>query len=111
MEAAGSVIDVGEGVHGLLPGDRVAYLGPVPGAYCGVRNVPASWLVPLPAAIDDETAAAVLLKGLTADYLLRDLGHVRPRALAGTCCRRRGGAAVVRLGAPPGRHRDRHRVQ
>ncbi|MFZ9638461.1 MAG: SRPBCC family protein [Hylemonella sp.] len=80
MEAAGSVIDVGEGVHGLLPGDRVAYLGPVPGAYCGVRNVPASWLVPLPAAIDDETAAAVLLKGLTADYLLRDLGHVRPGA-------------------------------
>ncbi len=41
MEAAGSVIDVGADVSGLLPGDRVAYLGPVPGAYCGVRCVPA----------------------------------------------------------------------
>jgi NADPH:quinone reductase len=77
MEAAGSVLDVGEGVHGLLPGDRVAYLGPVPGSYCTVRNVPADWVVPLPAAVDDDTAAALLLKGLTAHYLVHDLGHVR----------------------------------
>jgi NADPH2:quinone reductase len=77
MEAAGSVLDVGEGVTGLLPGDRVAYLGPVPGAYASVRNVPAAWVVRLPAAIEDDVAAAWLLKGLTADYLLRDLGHVR----------------------------------
>ncbi len=76
MEAAGSVLDVGPGVTGLLPGDRVAYLGPAPGAYCGVRCVPADWVVRLPAAVEDETAAALLLKGLTADYLLRDLGHV-----------------------------------
>jgi len=77
MEAAGTVLDVGDGVTGLLPGDRVAYLGPVPGAYASVRNVPAAWVVRLPAAIEDDVAAAWLLKGLTADYLLRDLGHVR----------------------------------
>ena len=77
MEAAGSVIDVGEGVHGFMPGDRVAYMGPQPGAYCSVRSVPAAWLVRLPAAVEDSTAAALLLKGITADYLLRDLGHVR----------------------------------
>jgi NADPH:quinone reductase len=80
MEAAGGVIDCGEGVHGFLNGDRVAYLGPVPGAYAGVRNVPAGWLVRLPPAIDDSLAAAVLLKGLTADCLLHDLGRVRPGA-------------------------------
>ncbi len=78
MEAAGSVLDTGPNVNGLLPGDRVAYLGPVPGAYCGVRNVPADWVVRLPAAVESETAAALLLKGLTADFLLRDLGHVGP---------------------------------
>ena len=78
MEAAGSVIDVGPGVTGLMAGDRVAYLGPLPGAYCSVRNVPAAWVVRLPPAVDDDTAAALLLKGLTADMLLRDLGRVRP---------------------------------
>jgi len=78
MEAAGSVIDCGPGVHGFFAGDRVAYLGPVPGAYCSVRSVPADWVVRLPSAVDDETAAALLLKGLTADMLLRDLGHVGP---------------------------------
>ena len=77
MEAAGSVLDVGPQVGGLLPGDRVAYLGPLPGAYCGVRCVPAEWVVRLPAAIEDEVAAALLLKGITADYLLRDLGRVQ----------------------------------
>jgi NADPH:quinone reductase-like Zn-dependent oxidoreductase/uncharacterized protein YndB with AHSA1/START domain len=76
MEAAGSVLDVGANVNGLLPGDRVAYLGPVPGAYCGIRSVPADWVVRLPPAVEDDTAAALLLKGITADFLLRDLGHV-----------------------------------
>jgi NADPH:quinone reductase len=77
MEAAGTVLDVGEGVHSFMPGDRVAYLGPVPGAYCSVRCVPAAWLVRLPPAVEDISAAALLLKGLTADCVLRDLGHVR----------------------------------
>jgi len=77
MEAAGSVLDTGSGASTFLPGDRVAYLGPSPGAYCSVRSVPADWVVRLPPEVDDEMAAALLLKGLTADYLLRDLGHVR----------------------------------
>ena len=78
MEAAGSVIDVGPGVNSLLPGDRVAYLGPRPGAYGSVRSVPAAWVVRLPPGVEDDTAAALLLKGLTADMLLRDLGRVGP---------------------------------
>jgi NADPH2:quinone reductase len=77
MEAAGTIVDVGPRTNGLLPGDRVAYLGAVPGAYCSVRTVPADWVVRLPAEIDDELAAATLLKGITADVLLRDLGRVR----------------------------------
>jgi NADPH:quinone reductase len=76
MEAAGTVLDVGDGVHGIMPGDRVAYLGPMPGAYCNVRCVPADWVLRLPARIEDHIAAATLLKGATADYLLRDLGRV-----------------------------------
>ena len=77
MEAAGTVVDVGANVNGVLPGDRVAYLGAQPGAYCSMRTVPAEWVVRLPAAVEDEVAAATLLKGITADFLLRDLGHVR----------------------------------
>ncbi len=76
MEAAGTVIDTGAGVSNLLPGDRVAYIGPVPGAYCGIRCVPADWVVRLPAAVEDETAAALLVKGITAEFLLHELGHV-----------------------------------
>jgi len=77
MEAAGTVVDVGANVNGFLPGDRVAYLGPQPGAYCSMRTVPAEWVVRLPPGVEDETAAAMLLKGITADFLLRDLGHAR----------------------------------
>ena len=76
MEAAGTVIDVGDKVGGLLPGDRVAYLYGMPGAYCTVRTVPADRCVRLPAQIEDDQAAALLLKGITADYLLRDLGRI-----------------------------------
>jgi len=76
MEAAGSVLDIGSGVTGLLPGDRVASIGPVPGAYSSVRTVPADWVVRLPPAVEDEVAAALLLKGLTAHYLLHDLGRI-----------------------------------
>ena len=78
MEAAGTVIDACDAVGDFLPGDRVAYLGPTPGAYASVRTVPARWLVRLPPELSDETAAALLLKGLTADMLLRDLGRVGP---------------------------------
>ncbi len=78
MEAAGVVTDVGPDVQGFAPGDRVAYMLGLPGAYCSVRNVPAGAVVKLPASVDEETAAALLLKGVTADYVLRDLGRVGP---------------------------------
>lgn len=71
MEAAGQVIDVGDGVVGILPGDRVAYACPPVGAYCDVRTLKADQLVVLPPDIADETAAAVMLKGMSAEYLLR----------------------------------------
>ncbi len=70
-EAAGVVAAVGAGVKGFKAGDRVAYgSGPL-GAYAELRNFPANRLVKLPKAIADETAAAMMLKGMTARYLLR----------------------------------------
>jgi NADPH2:quinone reductase len=78
MEAAGTVIDVGSHVNGLLPGDQVAYLAPQPGSYCSIRCVAAEWVVRLPPSVEIETAAALFLKGLTADYLIRDLGRIGP---------------------------------
>jgi NADPH2:quinone reductase len=77
MEAAGEVIDVGEGVTHLLPGDRVAYACPPPGAYVGVRTMAAAQVVVLPDHVDDETAAALMLKGMTAEYLLHRTHRVR----------------------------------
>jgi len=71
QEAAGVVEAIGEGVQGLKAGDRVAYAGGMTGAYATARNYPAERLVPLPDWIDDRTAASLLLKGMTAEYLLR----------------------------------------
>ena len=62
-EAAGVVEALGEGVEGFAPGDRVATLGPSRGAYATARNVPARELFRLPDAVDDKTAAALMLKG------------------------------------------------
>jgi NADPH2:quinone reductase len=76
-EAAGVVEAVGESVTELKPGDRVVYLT-TPGAYSEKRVLPASQLLPIPAGISDEVAAAVLLKGLTAQYLLRRTVKVGP---------------------------------
>jgi NADPH2:quinone reductase len=71
-EAAGVVTAVGAGVTQVRKGDRVAYTAPAPlGSYADERNVDARWLVRLPAAIDDQTGAAMMLKGLTAWYLLK----------------------------------------
>jgi NADPH2:quinone reductase len=70
-EAAGTVAEVGEGVKHLSPGDRVAYAtGPI-GAYSEERVMPATSVVRLPDGIDFETAAGMMLKGLTVQYLLR----------------------------------------
>ncbi len=77
MEAAGEVMDVGPGVTSLLPGDRIVYMCPMPGSYASVRNVPVSFTTRIPPGVSDQVAAALLLKGVTADYLIRDLGHVK----------------------------------
>ena len=78
LEAAGVGEEVGEGVTSLKPGDRIAYgTGPI-GAYADIRNLPANRLVRLPAAISDETAAGMMLKGMTARYLLRATYVVKP---------------------------------
>lgn len=70
-EAAGVVEELGPGVTAFAKGDRVAYgTGPV-GAYAEARNIPAANVVKIPEGIDDVTAAAVMLKGMTAQYLLR----------------------------------------
>ena len=69
MEAAGVVVSVGEGVDGFAEGDRVAYCM-MPGAYAEERLIPAEKLLKMPDEIDDQTAAAMMLKGLTAHYLL-----------------------------------------
>ena len=71
MEGAGVVEAVGEGVIHLKAGDRAAYASPPPGAYATVRVMPAKAVLKLPDAIDFETAAGMMLKGLTVQYLLR----------------------------------------
>ncbi len=70
MEAAGVVVDVGPGVRHLSPGQRVAYACPPVGAYATVRTLPAALVIPLPDWVDDITAAAGMLKGMTAEFLL-----------------------------------------
>ncbi|MGH8150370.1 MAG: quinone oxidoreductase family protein [Steroidobacteraceae bacterium] len=70
-EAAGVVEARGRKVRGLRIGDRVAYVHSLPGAYCELRNVSAARVVKVPASISDREAAALMLKGLTAQYLLR----------------------------------------
>ena len=71
MEGAGVIEAVGEGVTHLKPGDRAAYAGNPPGSYSQVRVMPALTVCRLPDDIDFDTAAAMMLKGLTAQYLLR----------------------------------------
>lgn len=71
LEGAGIVETVGPGVTELSAGDRVAYASAPLGAYCEERLMPADRLVRLPDAIDEKVAAAMMLKGMTAEYLLR----------------------------------------
>jgi NADPH2:quinone reductase len=68
-EGAGEVTAVGDGVSGFSTGDRVAYVAAL-GCYTAERNVPAAIAVKLPEAISDEVAAAIMLKGMTVEYLL-----------------------------------------
>ncbi|MGA0016135.1 MAG: quinone oxidoreductase family protein [Burkholderiaceae bacterium] len=71
MEGAGVIDAVGEGVTHVKPGDRVAYTGNPPGSYAELRVMPAFNVCKLPDGIDFETGAAMMLKGLTAQYLLK----------------------------------------
>ncbi|MBN9258567.1 MULTISPECIES: zinc-binding dehydrogenase [unclassified Mesorhizobium] len=77
MEAAGVIEAVGTGVSGFAPGDRVAYACPPVGAYCERRNMRPDLLVHLSDDIADDIAAASLLKGVTASFLLHDVHAVR----------------------------------
>jgi NADPH2:quinone reductase len=76
-EGAGIVQTVGDGVSHIKPGDRVAYVGPL-GAYAQERIIPADRLVVIPDGIDDKAAAGMMLKGMTAQYLLRQTFNVGP---------------------------------
>jgi len=76
-EAAGVVEEVGEGVTELSVGDRVAYASAL-GSYCEARVMPLAPLVKIPDGISDESAAAMMLKGMTARYLLRQTYAVKP---------------------------------
>jgi NADPH:quinone reductase-like Zn-dependent oxidoreductase len=77
LEGAGVVVDVGPGVNGILVGDRVGYACMPPGAYAEYRTMKADLLVVLPDDIPDETAAAGLLKGMTAEFLLHRVHRVK----------------------------------
>lgn len=78
MEGAGVVEAVGSGVSAVKPGDRVAYCMGTPGSYAELRNMPADRLVKLPANVSDKQAAAMMLKGMTAQYLIRRTYKVQP---------------------------------
>jgi len=77
LEGAGVVEAVGAGVTNVKPGDRVAYAGGPPGAYAQERNMPAAKLVKVPAGVSDEDAAAMMLKGLTVQMLIRRVYRVQ----------------------------------
>lgn len=76
-EAAGVVVARGKKVRDIRVGDRVAYVSASPGAYSEVRNVAADRVVKVPKGISDEQAAAIMLKGMTAQYLLRRTYRVK----------------------------------
>jgi NADPH:quinone reductase-like Zn-dependent oxidoreductase len=77
MEAAGIVESIGAGVSDFQIGDRVAYACAPTGAYASIRTMSASLVVPIPSFVDDELAAAILLKGVTASFLLHDIYQVQ----------------------------------
>jgi NADPH:quinone reductase len=77
MEAAGVVESVGPGVSNVRPGDRIGYACAPPGAYTSVRTMRADLLIALPETLSDQAAAAMLLKGVTASFLLHDVYAVR----------------------------------
>lgn len=81
-EGAGVVAETGEGVHGFAPGDRVAWLTNSHGSYAERIVLPADGVVPVPDAVDDETAAALLVQGLSAHHFATVSHPVRPGDVA-----------------------------
>ncbi|MRX07347.1 zinc-binding dehydrogenase [Pseudoduganella sp. FT25W] len=81
VEGAGRVVEVGEGVGGFAPGDRVAWVY-APGSYAGMAAIPADALVHLPDSTDDRTAAAIMMQGLTASHFATDFYPVQPGEVA-----------------------------
>ena len=77
LEGAGVVESVGPGVTELAAGDRVAYANPPLGAYAEARNMPVDRLIKVPDAISDEQAAAIMLQGMTVEYLIRRTYNVK----------------------------------
>ncbi len=77
MEGAGIVEAMGANVSGFAAGDRVAYANPM-GSYCEARNMPAERAVKIPAGVTDQQAASMMLKGMTAQYLLKRTHAVQP---------------------------------
>jgi len=78
MEGAGVVEEIGNNVEGFQVGDRVAYAGGPIGSYAEERRMPAARLVKLPDTIDNQHGSALMLKGLTTQYLVRRCYHVKP---------------------------------
>lgn len=78
LEASGIVSEIGADVTDLVVGDRVAYAGMPLGAYCDERIIPAHRLVKLPEQISTETGAAMMLQGMTSQYLIRSTYRVKP---------------------------------
>ncbi|SEP44006.1 quinone oxidoreductase family protein [Amycolatopsis saalfeldensis] len=76
LEGAGTVAGVGEGVTGFAPGDRVAWQGSL-GSYAARKRVPAAVAVKVPEGVSDEVAAAIMLQGMTAHYLVRSTYEVK----------------------------------
>ena len=81
VEGVGRVVAVGDGVEGIAPGQRVAWVY-APGSYAERIAIPAASLVPVPDAIDDRTAAAVMMQGLTASHFATDFYPVQPGDVA-----------------------------
>jgi len=92
-EAAGVVEAVGDGVTLFSPGDRVAYAGPL-GAYAQRRAIAADKVVAIPDGVADETAAAMMLKGMTARYLLKEVYKVEPGSTI-LCHAAAGGVGLI----------------
>jgi NADPH:quinone reductase len=78
LESAGVIDAVGRDVRGLSVGDRVAYAGMPEGSYAELRIVPAARVIPLPADIDERTAASMMIRGMTARCLLTETYKVQP---------------------------------